>query len=136
MDLKDLQKRVLRAAKNSYQNGFEFLYLKCGKNLQALVLPPALRQTTTKRPAKDKLFNINIVLLDSISRPHFYRVLPKSVLALRQIANDDSIPATALDFELYQSVGQNTFDNLRPLFSGVRKGEGVCLVHASNKKFY
>ena len=28
-----------------------------------------------------------------------------------------------MDFELFQSVGQHTFDNLRPFFSGVMIGE-------------
>ena len=35
-----------------------------------------------------------------------------------------------MDFELFQSVGQQTFDNLRPFFSGVMKGE-LC-----NKEIY
>ena len=36
---------------------------------------------------------------------------------------DPNIKATALDFELAQSIGQQTFENLRPFFSGVLKGE-------------
>ena len=28
-----------------------------------------------------------------------------------------------MDFELFQSVGQQTFDNLRPFFSGVMIGK-------------
>ena len=62
-------------------------------------------------------------MLDSISRPHFYRTLPRATEALRKILQDPSIKATAMDFELLQSVGQQTFDNLRPFFSGVMKGE-------------
>ena len=42
---------------------------------------------------------------------------------LRRIAQDPDIKATALDFELLQSVGQQTFDNMRPFFSGVIKGK-------------
>ena len=42
---------------------------------------------------------------------------------LRAISQDPDIKATALDFELFQSVGQHSFDNLRPLFSGVIKGK-------------
>ena len=42
---------------------------------------------------------------------------------LRRIAQDPDVKATALDFELLQSVGQQTFDNMRPFFSGVIKGK-------------
>ena len=62
-------------------------------------------------------------MLDSISRPHFYRILPRSVGSLRKIVLDPDIKATVLDFELVQSIGQQTFENLRPFFSGILKGE-------------
>ena len=119
----NMQNIVLRAVNNSLKNGFAYLFLKCGKNLQAVVFPPKLQQSNLRKPPQDERINVNIVVLDSVSRPHFYRVLPMSTRALRTIANDKDIPATALDFELFQSVGQNTFDNMRPMFSGVKGGE-------------
>ena len=61
-------------------------------------------------------------MLDSISRPHFYRTMRKATEALKKISEDPTIKATALDFELVQSIGQQTFENLRPFFSGVLKG--------------
>lgn len=120
---KTLQSVVLEAVKKSLRNGFEFLFLKCRKILQALMFPPQIQRSNSGKSSNDERLNVNIVLLDSISRPHFYRVLPKSVRVLREIANDKKIPATALDFELYQCVGQNTFDNLRPMFSGVKSSK-------------
>ena len=123
VELNNFHAILLEAVKSTSKEGFDFLLLKCEGNIQALVFPPELHKANTEPPAKDKRFNINIIVLDCISRPHFYRVLPKTIHALRQIANDDSVPATALDFGLFQSIGQNTFDNIKYLFSGVRKGE-------------
>ena len=114
-------KKLLSNVYKSIAFGFDFIFLKCGRIFQVLVFPPVIK--AKRLLDKRQKININIVLLDSISRPHFYRVLPKSVAALRQIVYKDSIPATALDFELFQSIGQSTFDNMRPLFSGVLRGK-------------
>ena len=103
------------------QHGFEFCFMKCGDIFQVLVFPPAVKRNS----AVDvwKRINFNFIVLDSTSRPHFYRMLPKSVAALRAIVYDDSVPATALDFEMFQAISQHTFDNIRPLFSGIVKGK-------------
>ena len=61
--------------------------------------------------------------MDSISRPHFYRTMRKATEALKKISEDSAIKAMFLDFELVQSIGQQTFENLRPFFSGVLKGD-------------
>ncbi|XP_078343835.1 uncharacterized protein LOC144629491 [Oculina patagonica] len=73
-------------------------------------------------------------MLDSISRPHFYRILPRAVEALRKIVQDPNIKGTALDFELVQSIGQQTFENLRPFFSGVLKDDNEISASGKNTK--
>ena len=114
---------VQEAEKTNRKNGFGFLFIKCGDILQALTFPPKLEKIQND---SDRIsININIITLDSISRPHFYRILPRASTALRKILHDPNIKASVMDFELFQSVGQQTFDNLRPFFSGVMKGE-VC----------
>ena len=90
-------------------------------SFQVLWFPPKLK-ATSKWKADEKI-NVNILLLDSVSRPHFYRVLPKAVKALRDIIYDKNISATALDFELLQGIGQHTFENIRPIFSGLVGGK-------------
>ena len=112
---------VEEAVKTNRRNGFGFLFIKCGDILQALTFPPKLKKIQDGGIRSN--ININIITLDSISRPHFYRILPKTSAALRKVLHDPNIDATAMDFELFQSVGQQTFDNLRPFFSGVMKGE-------------
>ena len=112
---------VKEAVKTNRKNGFGFLFIKCGDILQVLTFPPKLKKI--QDGVNRSSININIIMLDSISRPHFYRILPRASAALRKILHDPNIKATAMDFELFQSVGQQTFDNLRPFFSGVMEGE-------------
>ena len=112
---------VQKAVERNRKNGFGFLFIRCGDILQVLTFPPMLQKVEAGGNRKN--INVNVISLDSISRPHFYRILPRAVEALRKISNDPNIMATALDFELFQSVGQQTFDNLRPFFSGVIKGK-------------
>ena len=112
---------VQEAVKTNQKNGFGFLYIKCGDILQSLIFPPILKKGENDSDRNN--INVNVVVLDSVARPHFYRILPRSVAVLRRIAQDPDIKVTALDFELFQSVGQQSFDNLRPFFSGVIKGK-------------
>ena len=116
---------VQEAVKTNLQKGFSFLFLRCGylfgSIFQTLTFPPILKKVGDGQ--RKSGIDINVVMLDSISRPHFYRVMPRAVEALRKIVQDPNIKATALDFELVQSIGQQTFENLRPFFSGVLKGK-------------
>ena len=129
-DWKTLPKATLTAAvqeavKTNLEEGFNFLFLRCssifGSIFQTLTFPPVLKKVEDGQPKRG--IDINVIMLDSISRPHFYRIMPRAVEALRKIGQDPNIKATALDFELVQSIGQQTFENLRPFFSGVLKGE-------------
>ena len=105
---------------SSIESGFNFVFFKCGSLRQVLPLPRILK-LSSKRKNNNKI-NVNIVLIDSISRPHFYRSMPRTIEALRHVVYNESIPATVLDFELLQSVSQHTMDNCRPLYSGVTSG--------------
>jgi len=99
------------------KEGDTFCFMKCGSILQALVFPPELFLKKNDKK-DDKKININVVVMDSISRPHFYRMMKKSVNAFRDVVYNENIPATALDFELFQSIGTSTFENIRAFFSG------------------
>jgi len=102
--------------------GQTFSFIKCAGFIQVILHPPKIILSDNVVNRK-KLPNVLIVVLDSISRGHFYRVMRKSIEALREIDSNYSIPAAVFDFELFQSVSMHTFDNLRPLFSGVTSGE-------------
>lgn len=119
-----MQLAVEDAARKTRENGFNFLFMTCsgrkhGKNISQLltVLPP---ESIFKRQVKSSIekVNVNIVLLDSISRPHFYRSLPKTVDHLRRKQYDPNYKAHIFDFELFQSVHGHTHENEHALFSG------------------
>ena len=115
-----IDQTVQKAVKTNLERGFSFFFLRCEEIFQVLSFPPVLKKVDGGK--KRTKINLNVILLDSISRPHFYRILPKAVKALHDISHDPKIQATALDFELLQSIGQQTFENMRPFFCGVVEG--------------
>ena len=96
-----------------------FCILACFSNpnfiKQALVFPPRLKTSPTAKRT-DKPLNINILLLDSVSRQHFYRKLPVTIDTMKFIKQ--STTTSVLDFEFFQSIAPRTFPNVRALFSG------------------
>lgn len=104
--------------------GSGFALLKCeGKDaLHVLILPNKISKHWKKRlnygRGKQERLNINIVIEDSFSRAHFYRTLSKTASAFRDIVNDQSIPATVIDFEMFQSYASATYKNIQRLFTG------------------
>ena len=121
--------QIERIIHRSIKNGFNFVFFKCGSLRQVLLLPRTLKLSSRKN--KKQKMNVNIILVDSISRPHFYRSMPRTIEALRHVVYNKSIPATVLDFELFQSVSQHTMDNCRPLYSGVTSGNQKYLALSS-----
>ncbi|KAM5191535.1 uncharacterized protein ACMZJ9_023124 [Mantella aurantiaca] len=90
---------------------------------QLLVLPPALhgssKQMTTihsRRP----LLNVNILLLDSLSRHHFYRSLPKTIQEFRNLNEKHFKAGHVFDFELFQGIKSHTLESLQALFEGIK----------------
>lgn len=127
-NIKEIQKLIPLAAKESTYEGFNFLFLQCAneeENIepyetigQLLLLPPTkLVSTKEKRTHKySEDFNVNIVLLDSVSRSHFYGSLPHTIEKINYVnKNSDT---EILDFELFQSIHGHTVENLHALFTG------------------
>ena len=106
------------------QNGFNFCIVQCLRNNTSQIIktvlsfPPVLEVSNMAHAPRPAGLNLNVVVLSSVSRPHFYRSLPETVTTLRNIVYDNSKTATALDFELFQSLGPDTEQNLRILLSG------------------
>jgi len=78
--------------------------------------------TTTEEEPKlraKNTINVNIILLDSVSRPHFYRSLPKTVETFRKLAEmPNNASASVFDFELFQAVHGHTAHNEHAFFTG------------------
>ncbi len=116
----------------------DFVYLGCKlkqKTIkQVLVLPPLLRKQSETEMNENlpNLPNINILVLDSVSREHFSRKLPLTAEFLKSINNDDTIKSSLLDFELFQSLAPRTFPNIRALFSGEVDKDSEDTEHSYN----
>ena len=120
---KDLANYLERYANASSTHGFNFCFLVCVRIersgfIEQLFSFPSLHKVSGSKSQDEIKFNLNILVLDSVSRPHFYRALPKSVRTLREIVHFESYNATVLDFEMMQSTAAYTFHNIRALMSG------------------
>ena len=113
----EIQRIVRRLIKETNDNGHDFCIITCANQRlyikQALVLPPQIK--SKKNKIEIKKMNINLLVLDSVSRQHFYRLLPNTVQQLENVSSK----GTVYDFELFQSLAPRTFPNMRALFSGM-----------------
>lgn len=110
---------------SSQSDGFNFCFLACIRKggsgfIEQLFSFPVLYKLYGQRGnLRDKAgFNLNILVLDSVSRPHFYRALPKTAKTLREIVHFKFYNSSVLDFEMMQSTAAYTFHNIRALMSG------------------
>ncbi|XP_031571982.1 uncharacterized protein LOC116306089 [Actinia tenebrosa] len=118
----ELEASLPEIIEENFKNGFQFCFLSClsasGSNTieTLLMFPPRIPRKN--QASVNSVLNINVVVLDSVSRPHFYRSLPKTVKALREISYNDSLDAMVLDYELFQSIGPYTYINMKAFFTG------------------
>ncbi|KAK6172902.1 hypothetical protein SNE40_016471 [Patella caerulea] len=120
------------------QDNFGFFYIKCvlsNENgdldmsnaffdqdegvffvLQLILLPPMYLNHTEQKKTAEEQINVNIIFIDSVSRHHFYRSLPKTVELFSNI--NTNTKTKVLDFQLTQSVRSRTFETLQAMFSG------------------
>ncbi|XP_066925027.1 uncharacterized protein [Clytia hemisphaerica] len=124
--VKDLEKSLSVISRMTQREGFGFLLLQCvnmkekeseSKDLelgQLLILQPTYRSGK----ASKETVNINLLWVDSVSRSHFYRSLPKTINTFENINRDKSTKTEILDFELFQAVAGHTNHILHGLFTG------------------
>ena len=122
----ELEHQLPRIALLTARNKFNFVFVNCfvitsDKTLasQLISIPPRVTTQEGLSPRAKNSINVNIVFLDSVSRAHFYRSLPKTVETLRSLADrPDVAPARVYDFELFQAVHGHTTHNEHALFTG------------------
>lgn len=122
--LQDVEKTLNNYIQNTPSHEyFPFAFLRCDEfwnptaKTQLFILPP--RGATAHKvhgKLKEKPININIILIDSVSRPHFYRSLSQTVKTLRNINAKSS--TKVLDFEFFHAIKHRTFETIHALFSG------------------
>uniref|UniRef100_H2ZV20 Uncharacterized protein n=1 Tax=Latimeria chalumnae TaxID=7897 RepID=H2ZV20_LATCH len=106
-----------------YHHGYCFLRCKNhkGKHIsQLLILPPVLQRAanSSTKAFSRPLLNINILLLDSLSRHHFYRMLPKTISTFRSLNKNFFKMGQVFDFNLVQAIKGRTWESLQALFAG------------------
>ena len=114
---------TLLRARNKNLN---FVFLNCTKkgekssiSQMISVLPKLQHVESSERKLHGGKLNVNILLLDSISRAHFYRSFPKTLQYLRE-KQHSKIPKTAsfFEFEFFQAINGHTHENENAFFSG------------------
>ena len=120
----ELESQLPRIALLTARNKFNFVFVKCfdvgQETLASQLISLPLAMSTTQEAPKTRvrnIINVNIILLDSVSRAHFYRSLPKTVEAFRKLA-ENAASARVFDFELFQAVHGHTTQNEHALFTG------------------
>ena len=119
-----LEKGLAVIIKNTTKNKFYFVFVLCRKTKsewlsQLLPIDPRLTIHEADSQRDPRAVNVNIILIDSVARAHFYRSLPRTVKTFQSWVDQPSnAPATVLDFELFQAVYGHTNENTQALFAG------------------
>ena len=121
-DITRLEKELEKSAKIALGHNIKFLFLECvrtdeGESKSQLILLPFLHKSIFDQPVRQTP-DINIVLLDSIARAHFFRSLPVVLEAFDDINTDPEANTEILDFELFQSVHGHSAENFHAFFTG------------------
>ena len=84
---------------------------------QMFLIPPVPEKQYKQKQSKTNI-NINLVMIDSVARSHFYRSLPHTISTFSKINKYRHVKAEVLDFELFQSLEGHTAENTHGFFTG------------------
>ncbi|CAG7823765.1 unnamed protein product [Allacma fusca] len=104
----------------------EVLLVKCGNhtNFHANVpIKPKVQEKINYWkgiPEEERPFNVFVLGIDTVSRSHAYRSLPKSIKLMTELG--------FIDFEAYHSVAPSTIPNLMAMLMGLSRAQvrGTC----------
>ena len=120
----NLEKGLVGILKKTAKARIYFVFVQCRGEKgdwisQLLPIDPRLTIREADSPRDPRAVNVNIILVDSVARAHFYRSLPRTVKTFQSWIDQPSrAPATVLDFELFQAVEGHTAENTHALFTG------------------
>ena len=121
---KKLEMGLQAIVRKNKKNKFNFVFIDCvssqGKEVsQFLPIEPGFTIEKTPNIRKENLINVNVLLIDSVARAHFYRSLPRTVATFKKWReNPSAVPAKVFDFELFQALHGHTAENTHALFTG------------------
>ena len=122
--VKTLERGLPNIVRRNTQNKLNFVFIECtnhqGKRVsQFLAVDPDFTIEKTETVRNKNHINVVVLLLDSVSRAHFYRSLPRTIATFQNWReNPDSVPANVFDFELFQALHGHTAENTQALFTG------------------
>ena len=118
----EIEKMAVKLAQDVRKHDLPFLFVNCSGKLTGAVVAQILTFLPSMPVLKDvktrNKININIFLVDSVSRKHFYRSFPKTTKYLEETVKTSNFPAHIFNFELFQAVHGHTNENERALFNG------------------
>lgn len=120
---------VLKHAKISRAADLNFLFLGCSglltrvKISQLITFLPSVPRLENEAQ-KDKV-NVNVFLIDSLSRAHFYRSLPNTIEFLKKVNVNPKFPAHVFEYELFQAIHGHTHESEHGLFTGTLYPESI-----------
>ena len=122
---KKLEMALAAITRKNKQDKFNFVFIECtspqGKEVSQFVpIEPAFTIEETTNIRKENLINVNVLLIDSISRAHFYRSLPRTIATFKKWRENPTAVrgAKVFDFELFQALHGHTAENTHALFTG------------------
>ena len=122
--VRDLEKGLPAIAVKNRQNKFNFVFIECtnhhGRKVSQLIpFDPRFIMEETNKTRNEQVINVNILLIDSLSRAHFYRSLPRTISTFKYWRqNPAAFPAKVFDFELFQAVHGHTAVNMHAFYTG------------------
>ena len=127
-----LEKFIREFVLKNLNQMFPFFYLKCSGNnnfnagiasqpTQLVSVPLTIPTNLSHAIKRDINVNVNIIFLDAVSRRHFYRSLPKTIAAFRNVNLNPKSSSNVLDYELYQALRATPKETL----SGFLKGKSA-----------
>jgi hypothetical protein len=96
----------------------EFAIGSCdGKTYNSAIYNPRFNQTAFQaaKDIKHKPLIVMLLTVDSYSRRHFFRKMPKTVAFLNDLPSNYSV----FDFKLHNIYGGSSVENMVPIFSGM-----------------
>ena len=122
--IKELEIGLPGIVKENKRNKFNFVFIDCvtqqGKDVsQFLPIEPVFTIEETQNIRNGNFINVNVLLIDSVARAHFYRSLPRTVATFKKWRESpNTVPAKVFDFELFQALHGHTAENTHALFTG------------------
>ena len=121
-----LVEAVMKYARITVRRGYNFMFISCGGNetqtqlllLDEILMKEKQKNLTTVLNNRHGKININVVMIDSLSRAHFFRSLKKTVRTFDEINSDTQINAEVLDFQQFQALHGHSQENSHALFTG------------------